>query len=1797
MNRIFTKKVSSKKPWYCFIALALILGLQSADVYGQCQGFFVSITSPAEETYCPGDTVTITSTVTGGTGPYTYSWSTGGTDPTETAVAPLNSWFSVNLMVTDANGCVAFSNTIHIKPVFWNASIFAFGGPACEGQGTIQLQVNVSFGGNYTYLWSNGETVNPITVSTGGLYTVTVTNTPTGCTKVLEVEPNFIPLPEPEISGPANLCPDNIGILEVLGGPYNLYEWSPGGQSSPQITINGPGIYSVTVTDNFGCSGVDVVEILPFPIIPPNLDAPPFLCPEGDGTVQVINQSDYVSFSWSTGQTTPSFVGFPGESYQVTVTDFNGCTDIASVSIGVYSVTSPAINGEADLCEGQEEVEMTVLPSFQEYAWSTNETTQSVIVNTPGLYSVTVTDVNGCTTQGEHLILPSPLPEPVIPQPAASCEGSPIELTVNNGPYPTYEWSNGETTPTITVSQSGNYIVTVSNVFGCTTNTNLEVNLSTGPTATIAPATYECDGSMTLNAGGGGTYLWSNGDTTTAIIVQNSGNYSVIVTDSSGCADTVAEVINIPVAPEVSITGTTGLCTGASGELEASSGFGEYLWTGGDTTAVISVSQPGTYEVTVTDDNGCTATSTQPVAANPSPEPEVTGPPGFCEGTSATLGLAQSFPQMVWSNGDETQNITVSQPGTYDVTVTDTLGCTATDDWVLEEFALPSVAIEGPASICSGTSGSFSVPGGFSQIAWSTGDTTTNITVTQAGTYQVTITDANGCTANNEQELQIATSPTPVIATPAISCIGTATLDAGSGFVTYLWSNGGTGTTITVSANGAYSVTVTNGAGCTGEDAVTVSIPAPPTVGIAGPTAVCEGEMGTLTAGPGFVSYSWSNGETATSTDVSQPGTYSVVATDINGCTAEASFAFDNYPLPTVLIEGPLSICTGSSTSLEVSGSFSQINWNTGETTSSITVSQAGVYTVEVTDANGCTNDDVHELETGDSLSPVITEATPACDGTATLDAGGGYSTYLWSNGGTGQNITVTANGNYIVTVSDGSGCSGTAQLAVDIPVPPQVSISGPASACESEMATLAADLGFVSYNWSNGATTSSIAVSQTGTYTVEVSDANGCTATDSQPFEYFAAPAAVINGAASICTGSETELNVSGNFTQIIWNTGETTNSITVSQSGTYTVEVSDANGCTASGTHELLTGTSLSPVITTTDVSCNGTATLSAGAGFTNFFWSNGETEPNITVNANGLYAVTVSDASGCSGETSLMVNLPAPPLVDILGANSICTGSSTQFSVPDNFPQIEWNTGETTPTITVASAGIYGVTVTDSNGCTATDELELGVSDSLSPDITSSLEDCDGTSTLDAGPGFATYQWSTGSSSTNIVIATNGLYTVTVSDANGCTGVATLDIILPEAPVVTIAGATAICEGDDTELVAPGSFVQYLWNTGETTPTITVGQGGIYSVTVSDANGCTATDQWTLTQLQSDYNFVQLDACSTQDTGTVEFVMTNQFGCDSLVVIQTSLAPALTTTVAFSACEGSVTTYNGIQIVAGDTQEFVFNAANGCDSVVTVSVTAFPAVAFDLSTTEACSNALDGTVQVSMQNGTAPFQYALNGGNYQGDPVFTDLPSGLHLVEVSDANGCILEETIDIPQKEPLEILVEDMELSCDQTSVILRPTVVSGNLFDLNWQWPDGSTAPWMLVENSGNYFLQIGDGCEVQEFTMNVSWEDDRSTNSFFFVPNSFSPNYDGINDLFRVFPGVDFKVNSFEFRVFDRWGDMMFGTTNLEEGWNGMYKEVQKQPSVYVWYLKAKVELCGGREIDIFREGGVTIVR
>ncbi|MFN3939386.1 MAG: hypothetical protein ACK4IY_02285, partial [Chitinophagales bacterium] len=628
--------------------------------------------------------------------------------------------------------------------------------------------------------------------------------------------------------------------------------------------------------------------------------------------------------------------------------------------------------------------------------------------------------------------------------------------------------------------------------------------------STCCPTTI-CEGdSVILSSSPGSAYLWSNGATTSSIVVYESGVFTVTVTDAMGnqtTSDPVAVTVNPLPSGSVSPTGPITICKGESTVITASGGV-SYIWSNGATTASIEVDKQGDYYVQITNEFGCSVTiGPVTVIVNPKPLAVITaGDCNFCEGGSVTL-TASTGASYLWSTGETTQSIVVTESGDYDVTVTNSYGCSRTSvptTVTVYPNPTPIIVPSGPTEFCEGGSVTLTASAAASYL-WSNGATTQSITVSDAGCYTVTVTSDNGCVGSAEICVTVNPNPECWIEGVLEFCEGTCTtLTAPSGY-SYLWNTGATSQSIEVCAAGSYSVTITDANGCSSTCEVYVTEIPRPEAWVEGELSFCEGGSTTLTAYPDGYTYQWGipgSGifYTGQSIVITEGGTYAVHLLSEDGCGTDPSgfvVVVTEYPNPECWIEGVLEICEGACTTLSAPSGYSYV-WNTGETSQSIVVCAGGVYTVTITDANGCSS--TCEVEVTVNPNPVcsIEGELSFCEGACTtLSAPAGY-TYVWNNGATSQSIEVCEPGYYSVTITDANGCSSTCEVYVTEIPRPEAWVEGELSFCEGGSTTLTAYPDGYTYQWGipgSGIfyTGQSIVITEGGTYAVHLLSEDGC--------------------------------------------------------------------------------------------------------------------------------------------------------------------------------------------------------------------------------------------------------------------------------------------------------------------------------------------------------------------------------------------------------------------------------------------------------------------------------------------------------------------------------------------------------------------------------------------------------------------------------------------------------------------------------------------------------------------------------
>lgn len=1463
---------------------------------------------------------------------------------------------------------------------------------------------------------------------------------------------NVVAAPNPTLTAPAQICPGTNATVTVTQA-FSSYSWSTGG-SGQSISINNGGSFTVTVTNAAGCSATATTNVVAAPVPVPNVIQAPYGC---NGSLSLDAGAGYDSYQWSAGggnNQTATYLN--GGTYTVTVTNDDGCTGTDNITVSVPPAPTTTITGSLVFCSGLNTT-LNATGGFAGYAWSSGSNAASTSVDAGGSYTVTVSDAFGCTATASATVNTIPSPAPVVNN-ALVCIGGTVTLSVANPPFQSYNWSTGGSGSTTIANAPGNYTVTVTATNGCTGTAAAFVAPLPEPVPVIDQATYTCNGQIVLNLPPGfTTYNWSTGSSTTTTTVNASGNYSVTVTNSDGCTGTDLFAVTIPVPPVVNITGDANFCSGNAAELDATPGLNTYNW----------------------------------------------------------------------SNGEATASINVINAGTYTVTATDIFGCSATDNFVVAELTPPQPTVTGIATICDGTSSTFSTSSTYNAYSWSSGQNTPTISVNTAGNYTVTVTAANGCTGTDVQTLNVTPTPTPAIQQSVYACDDQLILNAGSGFSTYLWSNGISNPSIVITNSGNYTVTVTNAQGCTGTDVYSADIPVPPYVEITGNANICPGSTTLLSASPGFDQYVWSNSATDPDISVSAGGNYDVTVTDAFGCTTTTEYGVTQTTAPLPNISGPSQICASSNATFSVPGSFSTFVWSTGDITPSITVNTAGLYTVTVTAANGCTGTDSQTLTISTNLQPQITTLPYTCNEQITLDAGTGFSTYTWGNGESTQSIVVTANGDYSVSVSDASGCTGSALISASIPAPPAVSITGNANICAGSATTLSATPGLSAYLWNLGQVGETISASTAGTYTVTATDAQGCTVSNEFVLSNNPAPLPVITGPAVVCINSSGTLAITNTFSQYLWTTGETTATITVSSGNLYGVTVTDAAGCTGTTSQLVSQVTALTPTITQLPYTCTGTQTLDAGSGFSSYLWTGGASTPSVTVNTAGNYTVTVTDASGCTGTGTLDVNIPALPQVTITGATSFCQNTSTTLEASAGFAAYNWNTGAVTSTVSAGNSGIFSVTVTDNIGCTDTETITVVAQPLPAPSIAGPGSVCAGTSaTLTASPGFSAYLWDNSTANASISINTAGTYTVTVTDANGCTGTANATLTVNPNPSTAISQEPYACDAQIT-LTADTGFSTYTWGGpngfSNNNPQVLVASSGSYTVTVTDGNGCTATAVQsvtvpTLTQvavsgttqvcLSGTFNMTASPGftgyawsnglpqpnLTVTAPGTYTVTATDALGCSSTASATLSNFPTPMPSVAgpLVVCPGNSATMS----IVGNFSSFLWNSGETSASITVlppysglVTVTDFNGCTTIASVNVGVSNQLSPNIvalpytcngQITLDAGAGFPSY--NWSNAAGTSSITVTQSGTYTVTVSDGNGCSGTATTQITVPVNVAPLAYSVPSLCPGASIT---SVVTNQSNFVSFAWSTGGTGPSITgVIGGETYTVTVTDanGC-------------------------------------------------------------------------------------------------------------------
>ncbi|MFH2143669.1 MAG: PKD domain-containing protein [Bacteroidota bacterium] len=1347
-------------------------------------------------------------------------------------------------------------------------------------------------------------------------------------------------------------------------------------------------------------------------------------------------------------------------------------------------------------------------------------------------------------------------------------------------------------------------------------------------------------------------------------------NWPMQVSDNNGVEVTYNNLGEVPpcsacTSPTLSATATHVTCSGGSNgaiDVTVTPGSGSsytYSWTGpgGYTSTSLDINSliAGTYTITVTDAVSPSCFAILSVIVNPGMATDDASftVSNYCQGAvnSATItgtpGGTFSF-NPVPTNGETINSSTGAITGgiggnTYTIQYTTNGVCPASSTQTVSVYANPVPSISGSSSFCTGGSTTLDAGAGYTIYSWSPSGNTQTINVNTAGTYIVTVTDNNGCSGTNQIVVTVTANLTPNITGVLSICSGAATtLDAGSGYANYLWSNGAVTQTINVTTAGTYSVTVTS-ASCVGSgvELVTNGDFELGNTGFTTDYLLCAvpGSCGMgdyIVANNGSVHHSaWTctdhtsgtgnlmifDGSTTAGTNAwcqtvtVTPGTDYTFSCWASAMTnwwnlnpADLHFLFNGIDIGNIIT--PLNPVCGWN---QFTG-----NWNSGiNTTVNICIidndvefggNDFGLDDISLQTCTPCTGTASVNVSLNNNPTPTITGSLSFCTGSSTiLDAGAGYTAYSWSPSGATQTISVNTAGTYSVTVTDNNGCTGTDQVNVTVAANLTPGITGVLTICNGASTTLSASIvgSNISYLWSTSATTQSINVTTAGTYSLTVSDVSGCTGTDQVDVTTNSNPIPNITGALSFCTGGSTTLDA-GTYTSYIWSTGGNSQTINVTTAGTYIVTVTDANGCTGTDQVDVTVAANLTPAITGVLSICSGAATtLDAGSGYSTYIWSTTDITQTIPVTIAGTYSVTVSDASGCTGTDQVNVTTNTNPTPVITGALSFCTGSSTILDAGAGYIGYSWSPSGNTQTITVNAAGTYSVTVIDANGCYGSTQVDVIESSSIIATLTPTNILCNGDAsgaidvTLSGGSAPYTFLWSNNATTQDLSSITAGTYQVTVTDNNGCSTIESIALTEPSAIAISTSSDAYLCNGQTVILSASVTGgtppLSYYWNGVLGTANHVVGPSSTtyYQVYAVDINGC-------ISQTNTIYVYVLPNVDLELSANTDHICPGDE------VLILPNISPGIPPYYLYDD-QGLVINPPMIVYPMDTTTYFVY-VEDQCGSVASDEITIYtyplPPVFFSADTMSGCQPL---TVQFNSQYTAASYVWNFGDNDFDNlsfdnDPVHIYDNPGTFTVNltVTSEEGCENSYTVEnmiIVYKNPEAKFINEPEAASIIKPIIYFFNLSSGHSISY-WNFGDGYESnqenPFHTypIYPTGIYNVMLV--VESDMGCVDTTYKDIIIQNEYtFYAPTAFSPDFDGINDIFLVY-GNGIDKRNFKMIIYDRWGEPVFETEDLYQGWDGRINGGETgKIGTYTWLVIFK----DIRGIEREETGAVSIIR
>lgn len=1058
----------------------------------------------------------------------------------------------------------------------------------------------------------------------------------------------------------------------------------------------------------------------------------------------------------------------------------------------------------------------------------------------------------------------------------------------------------------------------------------------------------------------------------------------------------------------------------------------------------------------------------------------------------------------------------------------------------------------------------------------------------------------------------------------------------------FIWEGGSHGPTLTVTETGIYSLTLTDGCNF-GVDSIEVTILGSHDPIDIGPDELtfCAGEEYVITLDPDLSVYTWQDGSNDSEYTITTTGVYSVTLDD--GCSQDS----DEIDITVIDPPDPISLgddmflCLGDELQYSFDPALGDFLWQDGSTLSTFTVTEGGVYSLVV--SNMCGDEEAEVIIT-DLEVPEIDlgpDEVVICDGEILeIEIDPELGDIVWQDGSTLPNYEITSPGVYTVFVSN---LCGTASDQVDVSVSPAplVDLGPDTIMCTNEDLLLTTPFVDGTYEWQDGSTNEDYLVNSSGEYILTVTTFCGFAA-DTINVE-FVTPLVVPNLGpdASLCPGEELVLYAGNPGAEYLWQDFSTADTLVVSGSGTYFVQVFNDCGL-VSDTIEVTVNDS-PPMVDLPDqlTLCQGaTTTINSGVSGVSYLWSDGSTAPQLVVNASGTYSLTVTNTCGTDRDTVIVNDGGPAPLVSLGTDTSLCSGTSVVLlPTNSNVDTWLWSDGSTLPSFTITGAGQYTVEVNNSCG-TSYDTINAVLLPDVPPlDLGPDTSLCAGQQVvLSISTPNVDILWSDGSTGPMLTTSAEGLYAASIANSCG-TSYDTMEVtFLPDIPSLNLGPDQSLCPGE-TVIIDPGiANVSYQWQDGSTAATYETTQEETVILIISNTCG-TATDtveifensQGPLVDLGPDIlacdgdvitipagvsgvNYLWQDGSTassfvTSVSSEVILQVSNSCGTDTdtvLVDIHGSI-PVVNLGPDTSLCEGEILVLTS----SADAETFV-EWQNGS---ALASFVVSTAGVYSLYESNHCGEDTD-TVSVSYNDAPDPFSLGPDMVLCPGEMLTLTAPpttfdlmwqdgsdqntfvadqEDVYWLQISNECGSMAD-TVVLQYDNLVAVLNLDPKIPWCEGDVI---TLDAAQPFTAQYVWSTGATSASIQVNQPAIYSVVVTTDCSTANQDVEVYPGDDCVIPEVFkeiYVPNVFSPNNDNINDVFLVSFGSDLEVTGMEGTIFDRWGNLVYNSKEIPFSWDGFFRNEALQPGVFAYVIKLTY-LDGGLEREVLLSGDVTLVK